>query len=176
MALTNFHASLMRLLKHEGGYVNDPQDPGGMTNLGVTKKVWEAWVGRTVSKADMQALTPVAVGGLYKVKYWDKVRGDDLPSGLDYCMFDFAVNSGVGRATKTLQVLLDVNADGMLGKATLGAIGEGPDTAASLINAVCDRRQKFLEGLSTFPRFGKGWTNRVKEVRHDSLAMAYTRR
>lgn len=176
MALDNFHVSLLSLLKHEGGYVNDPKDPGGMTNLGVTKKVWESWVGRPVTEADMRALTPVAVGGLYKVKYWDKVRGDALPSGLDYCMFDFAVNSGVGRATKTLQLILDVDADGMLGKATLSAIADGHDAVASLVNAVCDRRQKFLEGLSTFSRFGKGWTRRVAEVRHDSLAMTYARR
>ncbi len=170
MALSNFHISLLKLLSHEGGYVNDPQDPGGMTNLGVTKKVWEAWVGRTVSKADMQALTPVAVGPLYKVKYWDKIRGDDLPSGLDYCVFDFAVNSGVGRASKTLQAAVRTTVDGMIGKGTLEAVKQADPV--KLIDELCSRRQMFLEGLVTFPRFGHGWTTRVKEVREDARAMA----
>ena len=174
MALSNFHESLLKLLQHEGGFVNDPQDPGGMTNLGVTKKVWESWISRPATKQDMMALTPLAVGSLYKAKYWDKVRGDDLPDGLDYCVFDFAVNSGVGRAARALQGLVGAAVDGMIGRSTLAAVhAMDPVT---LINELCDHRQRFLEGLSTFHRFGRGWTRRVKEVRADALAMAYARR
>jgi len=170
VALSNFHTALLNLLKHEGGFANDPQDPGGMTNLGVTKKVWESWIGRTATKQDMTALTPAAVSPLYKVKYWGKVRGDDLPDGVDYCVFDFAVNSGVGRASRTLQESVRTTADGMIGKGTLEAV-RGVDPV-ELINELCNRRQVFLEGLVTFPRFGHGWTRRVKEVRNASLAMA----
>lgn len=174
MALSNFHTSLLKLLGHEGGFVNDPQDPGGMTNLGVTKKVWESWIGRAATKQDMMSLTPVAVGSLYKVKYWDKVRGDDLPDGVDYCVFDFAVNSGVGRASKTLQAAVRTTVDGMIGKGTLEVVKQADPV--KLIDELCSRRQMFLEGLLTFPRFGHGWTTRVKEVRDASRAMAYARK
>lgn len=174
MALSNFHTSLLKLLGHEGGFVNDPQDPGGMTNLGVTKKVWESWIGRPSTKQDMMSLTPVAVGSLYKVKYWDKIRGDDLPDGVDYCVFDFAVNSGVGRASKTLQAAVRTTVDGMIGKGTLEAVKQADPV--KLIDELCSRRQMFLEGLLTFPRFGHGWTTRVKEVRDASRAMAYARK
>jgi lysozyme family protein len=165
---------LLKLLGHEGGFVNDPQDPGGMTNLGVTKKVWESWIGRPSTKQDMMSLTPVAVGSLYKVKYWDKIRGDDLPDGVDYCVFDFAVNSGVGRASKTLQAAVRTTVDGMIGKGTLEAVKQADPV--TLIDELCSRRQMFLEGLLTFPRFGNGWTTRVKEVRDASRTMAYARK
>ena len=89
----NFDKCLSMLLHHEGGFVNHPKDPGGMTNLGVTKKVYEAWVGKEVNEETMRGLTFVDVAPLYKKKYWDRVRGDDLPSGVDWCAFDWAVNS-----------------------------------------------------------------------------------
>ena len=145
-----------------------------MTNLGVTKKVWESWIGRPSTEQDMMSLTPVAVGSLYKVKYWDKIRGDDLPDGVDYCVFDFAVNSGVGRASKTLQAAVRTIVDGMIGKGTLEVVKQADPV--KLIDELCSRRQMFLEGLLTFPRFGHGWTTRVKEVRDASRAMAYARK
>jgi lysozyme family protein len=78
----NFDDALKAILKHEGGYVNHPKDPGGMTNLGVTKKVWEAWVGKAVDEKEMRALTPEVVGPMYKKKYWDAVKADEMPDGL----------------------------------------------------------------------------------------------
>jgi lysozyme family protein len=99
----NFDDALKAILKHEGGFVNHPKDPGGMTNLGVTKKVWEAWVGHAVDEKEMRALTPEVVGPMYKKKYWDAVKADEMPDGLDYLMFDFAVNAGPRRAIKTMQ-------------------------------------------------------------------------
>jgi lysozyme family protein len=72
------------LLEHEGGFVNHPKDPGGMTNLGVTRATYEQFLGRAVTEAEMRALTPKDVGPLYKSEYWDKARCDDLPSGLDW--------------------------------------------------------------------------------------------
>jgi len=98
----NFKLALDHVLKSEGGFVHHKLDPGGMTNLGCTKAVWEEYVGHPVSEADMRALTPELVSPLYKRKYWDKVAGDDLPSGLDYAVFDAAINSGPGRAAKWL--------------------------------------------------------------------------
>jgi len=96
----NFDDALKAILKHEGGFVNHPKDPGGMTNLGVTKKVWEEWVGHAVDEKAMRALTPEVVAPMYKKKYWDAVKADEMPDGLDYLMFDFAVNAGPGRAIK----------------------------------------------------------------------------
>jgi len=166
----NFDDALKALLKHEGGFVNHPADPGGMTNLGVTKKVMEEWVGRPVSEQDMRSLTPEDVAPIYKAKYWDAIKGDDLPAGVDMCVFDCAVNSGVGRASKFLQEVAGVNADGKIGPATLAAVKAKP--AEQIIEAFCERRQKFLESLPTFKTFGKGWTTRVAGVKLESNKLA----
>ena len=165
----NFDTSFALMIVHEGGYSNHPSDPGGMTNLGVTKKVWEDWIGNDTNEAEMRALTVEIVAPLYKAKYWDKVKCDDLPMGLDYAVFDYAVNSGVGRSSKTLQRSCGVTVDGMIGRKTLSAVAE--QSAGDLINSVCDSRQAFLEGLSTFNVFGNGWTRRVLEVRAKAFDM-----
>jgi lysozyme family protein len=166
----NFQSALEHVLKSEGGFVNHPKDPGGMTNLGCTKAVWEEYVGHPVSEADMRALTPELVAPLYKRKYWDKVAGDDLPSGLDYAVFDAAINSGPGRAAKWLQEIVGVTADGAIGKGTLAAVYT-KDTR-QLIALYNDSRLEFLEGLPTFATFGKGWTRRVSEVQSAASALA----
>lgn len=158
----NFEQCLALVLKHEGGYVNNPKDPGGMTNLGVTKRVWEEWVGHPVDEAAMRALGPQDVAPLYKKNYWDKIKGDQLPAGVDYACFDLAVNSGVGRAAKILQKALGVSQDGAIGPATLNAVASSD--ARNLATEICDLRLEFLQGLPTFDTFGKGWTRRVQEV------------
>ena len=104
----NFDNCLALLLKSEGGYVNNPKDPGGRTNLGVTQKTWEAWVGRESSEKEMRALTKDQVAPLYKAKYWTACYGPQLPLGVDYAVFDAAVNMGVGRAVKLLQESLGI--------------------------------------------------------------------
>jgi len=158
----NFEQCLAMVLKHEGGYVHHSKDPGGRTNLGVTQKVWEEWVGHPVDETAMRALGPADVAPLYKQNYWDKIKGDDLPAGVDYACFDLAVNSGVGRAAKTLQQALGVSADGAIGPATLDAVEKAdPRTLAT---EICDLRLQFLQSLSTFATFGKGWSRRVAEV------------
>ena len=166
---TNFEHALALLLVHEGGFVNNPKDPGGMTNLGVTRAVWEAWVGHPVTEAEMRALTPDKVAPLYRRKYWSAVGGDVVSSGLDYCLFDFAVNSGPGRAVKTLQECLGVTVDGALGEATLKAALAVP--ATQTIDAVCDRRLAFLQALPTWPTFGRGWALRVADVKRDARTL-----
>ena len=158
----NFEQCLALILKHEGGFVNHPKDPGGMTNLGVTKKVWEEWVGHPVDETTMRALGPADVAPLYKANYWDKIKGDDLPAGVDYVCFDLAVNSGVGRAAKTLQKAVGVTADGAIGPATMAAVGT--QNPRSLATEICEIRLSFLQSLPTFETFGKGWTRRVQEV------------
>ena len=158
----NFEKSLALILKSEGGYVNHPSDPGGMTNLGVTKRVWEEWVGHEVTEQTMRDLTPAIVGPMYKAKYWDMVKGDNLPKGVDYAVFDLAVNSGPGKAAKTLQSVLGANPDGQIGPATLRTL-EAADPR-DVATKVCEARLAFLQGLATFATFGKGWTRRVAEV------------
>jgi len=166
----NFDAALKALLKHEGGYVNHPADPGGMTNLGVTKRVWEEWVGHAVDEQTMRNLTPDLVAPLYKKRYWDAVRADDLPSGVDFVVFDCAVNSGVGRASKFLQQAAGVTDDGKIGPGTLQAVmAKDPK---ELVDTFCDKRQAFLEALPTFATFGKGWSRRVAEVREQGENLA----
>jgi lysozyme family protein len=166
----NFDAALKAILHHEGGYVNHPADPGGMTNLGVTKRVWEEWVGHEVDEKIMRNLTPELVGPMYKVKYWDKIKGDDLPTGVDYVVFDAAVNSGPGRAAKWLQACVGVEPDGGIGPKTLAAVNAF-DTN-QLIEDYAKRRLSFLMDLQTWNTFGKGWGRRVAEVQKTGLDMA----
>ena len=166
----NFEPALKAILHHEGGFVNHPKDPGGMTNLGVTKRVWEEWVGHEVDEKTMRGLTPEIVGPMYKVKYWDKIKGDDLPTGVDYVVFDAAVNSGPGRAAKWLQACVGVEPDGGIGPKTLAAVNAF-DTN-QLIEDYAKRRLSFLMDLQTWDTFGKGWGRRVAEVQKTGLDMA----
>ena len=167
---SNFESCFKELLKHEGGFVNHPQDPGGITNLGVTKKVWEEWVGREVSVDDMKALKPEDVKPLYHNRYWDACKCDDLPSGVDYCVFDTAVNSGRVRAVKFLQSVVGTVPDGAIGPVTIASTNS---RGANLtINQFCDKRESFWRSLSTFNTFGKGWLRRGEEVRAKALEMA----
>ena len=165
----NFDKALEYVLQSEGGFSDHKDDPGGMTNLGVTKAVWEEWVGHEVTEKTMRSLTPADVKPLYKRKYWDKVCGDDLPSGLDYCCFDAAVNSGAGRAVKWLQGVVGVDVDGALGPKTLAAVRAFNRDQA--ISDYCKRRLSFLTDLPTWKTFGKGWTARVIKVEQSALKM-----
>ena len=166
----NFDVAFKALLKHEGGFVDHPIDPGGMTNLGVTKLVWENWVGHEVDEKVMRGLTPEMVAPLYKKRYWDAVHGDNLPSGVDLVVFDCAVNSGVGRASRFLQKAVGVTEDGKIGPGTLQAVmAKDPK---DLVDAFCNQRQAFLEALPTFSTFGKGWSRRVAEVREQGENLA----
>ena len=160
---TNFDACLAHLLKHEGGFVNHPSDPGGATNLGVTQAVWEDWIDRSVSEENMKALTPAKVAPLYREMYWDRIKADKLPSGVDYCVFDAAVNSGVSRAAKWLQTTVGAVADGAIGEQTLKQVLlTNPQMVIDKYSAI---RLEFLKGRSTWPTFGKGWERRVEEVK-----------
>ena len=166
----NWENAFAAVLKHEGGYVNHPKDPGGMTNLGVTKRAWEAYVGHEVDEAAMRTLTPEVVKPFYKKMYWDKIRGDDLPSGVDYAAYDLAVNSGTGRAAKYLQEIAGVPADGVIGPKSIAAIQACP--ADETVDALCGMRLDFLKRLPTWDTFGKGWGRRVADVEEKAASMA----
>ena len=167
---SNWEQSLKKMLVHEGGYANHPQDPGGRTNLGVTQRVWEEWKGSPSDENEMRSLTVEQVTPLYKKRFWDAARCDDLPAGVDYVVFDFAVNAGVGRSAITLQTICGVARDGAIGPITLAAVKQyDPKT---LIEKFSDHREFFYKQLSTYPVFGKGWIRRVNEVKETALQMA----
>jgi lysozyme family protein len=167
--ISNWQKSFELMLKSEGGFSNHPSDPGGMTNLGVTKATWEGWVGREVDEAEMRGLTAEKVEPLYKERYFDAVRGDELPMGLDYLMFDFAVNAGAGRAIKTLQTAVGVTPDGGFGPMTMAAV-QAVDPV-ELIERFSQAKEDFYRSLTTFATFGKGWLNRVADVKVKASAM-----
>ncbi len=168
---SRFDACLPIILKHEGGYVDHPADPGGATNLGITHITLAAHRGKPVTKQDVRNLTKAEAAEIYRASYWNAVRADALPPGLDLAVFDFAVNSGPGRAAKTLQRVLGVPQDGVIGPQTLAAIGRAPGVA-TIIMDLCDARMMFLRGLPTFGTFGKGWTRRVNEIEEAALRVA----
>ena len=162
----NFDKCLEMLLHHEGGYVWHEEDPGGETNLGVTKKVYQDWGGTK----DMIDLTVEDVAPIYKKNYWDRCKCDELSSGLDWAVFDWAVNSGTRRVSKALQKACGAERDGVIGNKTL-ALANGQDVKY-MIEEISVMRQSFYESLRTFKTFGRGWTRRNKETTEQALSMA----
>jgi lysozyme family protein len=164
----NFEGLLKVILHHEGGFVNHPKDPGGMTNLGVTKRVYDEWVGRESTEEEMRNLTKEDVAPIYRKNYWDRCKCDELPDGVDLMVFDFAVNAGTGRSAKHLQEIIGTTVDGGIGPNTLKKmnewIDEQEDGVYELIDALSKKRQAYYESLSTFETFGNGWTRRVEET------------
>ena len=165
----NFSRSLAMLLRHEGGFVNHPKDPGGMTNRGITKKVYDKFLGRESTEEDMRNIPDRHVEEIYKTNYWDKIKGDDLPSGVDLCIFDWAVNSGCGRAGKSLQKVIGTKQDAGIGPITLKAINELD--ADDIITNVSKERENFYRSLKTFKHFGKGWLKRNMETKNQALTI-----
>lgn len=166
----NLDRWLKEILRHEGGYVDHPRDPGGATNMGITHKTLASWRGKPVTKDDVRRLGLAEVTAIYKANYWDVVECDHLPTGLDLVAFDAAVNSGPSRGAKWLQAALYVTADGKIGPKTIAAAGEA-NVKDAIIRA-CEMRTVFLKGLETWPTFGKGWTRRIDGVRITALQAA----
>lgn len=166
----NFLRALPLVLKHEGGFSNHKDDPGGATNKGITLENYRRYVKSDGSVADLKNITPKEVERVYNLFYWKAVAGDDLPIGVDYAAFDFGVNSGPGRAIKFMQKVVGVGQDGAIGPQTLAAIRSMPPEI--LITRLCDDRLAFLKGLSIWATFGKGWGSRVADVRAHALSMA----
>lgn len=167
----NFKPSLAAVLVHEGGFSNHPKDPGGATMRGVTQRVYDAFrknAGK--SQQSVRNITDDEIEAIYYQQYWLAVKADNLPAGLDYAVFDYAVNSGPARAIKHLQEVLGTTQDGIMGNVTVATACE--KDPAKTIDALCDRRMAFLKALETWPTFGKGWTTRVAGVRAKALDMA----
>lgn len=170
MAASNFEASLSLVLVHEGGWSDHPQDPGGATMRGVTLATYSTWLKRAATKAELRAIPDAHLDAIYRAMYWGRCRCDDLPAGVDYAVFDAAVNSGPRRSAQWLQRVSGAVVDGEIGPATLAAVERLDDTQT--VNALCDVRLRFLQGLNTWPTFGRGWARRVADVRNHALAMA----
>lgn len=170
MAEWTYDEALKSVLSHEGGYTNDPHDPGGPTNFGITIFDARMYWKHDATARDVASMPLSVAKGIYKSKYWDKVRGDELPAGVDFAVFDFGVNSGVSRAVKYLQGIAGVPADGVIGPVTLGAIRDLPP--GQIINKLFDRRLNFLQRLRTWRFFGRGWGRRVREGRELALSLA----
>ena len=165
----NYDKCLETILHHEGGYVNHPKDPGGETNLGVTKRVYLEHGGTK----NMKDLLIEDVAPIYKKGYWDKMKGDELPNGLDLCVFDFGVNAGPGRSAKYLQTMIGTVADGGIGPNTLAKLAEYIEKHGieKCIEDFQGARQDYYEKLSTFATFGNGWTRRVDETTELAMSM-----
>ena len=166
----NYEFSLAQVLKHEGGWSDHPRDPGGATMKGVTLKTYSDWLGRQATKDELRNIPDSHLSTIYKTRFWDAVRGDDLPAGVDFAVFDMAVNSGPGRAARLLQAAVGATTDGSIGPKTLAVVRA--QNVELLINRYQKDRQHFLEALPTFDTFGKGWTRRVNETRDIALKLA----
>ena len=170
---SNFNECLEKVLGHEGGYINHPDDPGGETNLGVTKDVYETWcMVEDVVQKDMKDLSVDDVAPIYKLNYWLKAKCNELPTGVDYVVFDMSVNDGVSRAAKFLQGVVGAEKDGIIGSKTLAMVNDMGKF--DMIEALCLEREDFYRNLNTFNTFGKGWLNRNSGVKSASLEMAST--
>ena len=166
----NFKECLDLVLKSEGGYVNNPSDPGGMTNLGVTKRVWEEYSGHEVDEKTMRELTPEKVAPLYEQRYWRPTYCEVLPRGLDLLIFSMGINAGTGRSVKLLQQSLGCVPDGVIGSRTMELVKQS--NVADLIGKFSQARRQYYESLKTFPIFGRGWLARVDKEEQEALQMA----
>ena len=174
--IDNWQKSFELMLKSEGGFSDDVRDNGnklpdgrpGSTMLGVTQYNWEAWTGHQVTHEQMKKLRPEDVKPFYKKKFWAACRCDDLPLGIDYLVFDFAVNAGVGRGAKTLQSAVGATPDGAIGPLTLAAVAN--HSAKELIDKFSEAKLDFYLSLNN-PTYEVGWINRVKHTRTAALGM-----
>jgi len=168
--LENWNESFEMVIAHEGGFTNDQRDTGnhlpdgrqGSTMLGCTQANWEAYVGHKVTQDDMKKLTKDDVKPLYKKNYWDAVRGDELPTGVDYAAFDFAINAGPSASRKMIQRALGVTADGAFGPITMTMIEKAD--AKDLMHKFSEAKTNFYKSLGNFNVYGKGWLRRVADV------------
>lgn len=171
MAKTSFDVALIRLLADEGGYTNHPSDPGGPTNFGITiadaRQHWKA----NITSDDLRKMSLSIAKIIYRSKYWDAQRCDDLPAGVDYAVFDYGVNSGIGRSGKVLRRKLGLSDKTSVVNDEVIATALKANSA-KLVRAICDERLAFLKSLKTWPVFGVGWGRRVVGVRAQALNLA----
>jgi lysozyme family protein len=175
--ISNWQQAFEQMLASEGGFTADERDKGnllpdgrkGSTMLGVTQFNWEQHVGHQVTHDQMRKLTPTDVEPLYKKKYWDVVRADELPSGIDYLVFDLGVNAGPGRSIKLLQTAVGVTPDGGLGPISMAAVLAADPV--KLIEDFSQAKEDFYRSLDDFKTYGTGWLNRVAAVKVKATSM-----
>jgi len=154
--MNNFNVSINRLLGLEGGYVNNPKDPGGETNWGISK--------RSYPTADIANLTRDQAISLYKRDFWDSLKLDDLPLGVSYQMLDFAVNSGISPCVRAIQRSVGTVPDGIIGEHTLAAIKS--TDAHDIVMRFLAERLEWMSGCKNWPDAGRGWVRRIaKDLR-----------
>lgn len=157
------------VLSKEGGFSDHPRDPGGATKFGITRATLEGFRGKPVTREDVQALTQEEAREIYRTNYWNAIKADQLPPGMDLIVFDFGVNAGCGRAVKMLQGLVGAEQDGGVGERTLAAVKTVPPE--QLIARYAESRIAYYRSLDTFDTFGAGWLNRVEFVRNAALRL-----
>jgi len=166
---SNFDQSLKLVLKSEGLYSNNPKDPGGETMMGVTKNAWSTWLKRPIADGEMAKLTVADITPFYKALYWDKSYCNQLPTGIDYMVFDASVNMGVGQSIRLLQKSLGCVPDGVIGPNTMKAINDAD--AKTMIDKFSAQKEQFYRSLNTFATFGKGWLARIEHVKQAALKL-----
>ena len=171
MAASTYDEALRRLLLHEGGYCNHPQDTGGPTNFGITIADYRKYIKPGASADDVRAMRLEEAKAIYRSKYWRALRCDELPAGVDDTIFDYGVNSGVARAGKVLRRVLGMPDDtwGVSDDVIAEVARRDPRAVIAAINA---ERLAFLRGLRSWPVFGTGWERRVGDVREFSIHIA----
>lgn len=167
--MTRFDACLAFVLRAEGGFVDDARDPGGTTNMGITHRTLAYWRGGPVTVEDVRELTEREARAIYRANYWNPVRGDDLPPGVDLCVFDASVHHGPGTAVRLLQAAVGVERDGAIGPVTLGAVAHrDPITLAQAVNGL---RLDRMRGLDTWQTYARGFTNRMNKLHAEVMAL-----
>ncbi|WOC15063.1 glycoside hydrolase family 108 protein [Pseudochrobactrum sp. MP213Fo] len=147
---------------HEGGYVNNPKDPGGATKYGITHRTLAAHRGvASATPAQVKALSKEEATEIYRRSYWQQSGGDLLPVGIDYMAFDYGVNSGPAQAIKSLQRVVGVFPDGIVGGQTVTAVKA---FRGDLVATYATERLRFMISLKTWSTFGRGWQKRVVSV------------
>jgi lysozyme family protein len=156
-------------IRGQSSFSNDKHDKGGATMMGVTQKVYDGWrQAAGQSRQPVHMITDEEIRALYRQNYWNLMRCDELPIGVDFLALDYAVNSGCGKSTKELQGEVGVRVDGAMGAVTLNAI-RGSDHA-QIIRNVLESRRQYVRGLSNYWKFGKGWETRINRVEITALA------
>jgi hypothetical protein len=167
----NFGRCIDVILKWEGGYTNDPQDPGGATNWGITLNELKIWrENQSLTAVDVQNLKKDEAIEIFRSNYWNKMRCDDLPAGVDLVVFDFGVNAGISRSAKMLQLVVGANQDGSVGPATIAATNAQDPIA--VVKSMTEKRLAYYQSLPGWGHFGKGWSNRTNDVGQIALQMA----
>jgi lysozyme family protein len=164
--MSAFDSIIEMILEHEGGYVDHPTDPGGETIYGISKRAYP--------DLDIKNLTVAEAKEIYRNDYWDKIKGDDLPAGVACVTIDYAVNSGVSRASKALQGACGItNGDGIIGPHTLSAtwVAVRNYSEKYVVHAVTEQRQEFIRALSIYDTFGRGWERRIEETRAKAMEL-----